>query len=92
MKLSMWNLYHSLPYRDAVPMIKDGHPTITCARWIVTSYLNPDAVYVGTEKDFFDTQEHAALVVHRHDMILVRNVEVEELFNEICCIIDRFMA
>ena len=29
MKLSMWNLYYSLPYQDAVPMIKDGHPTIT---------------------------------------------------------------
>ena len=91
MKLSMWNLYYSLPYQDAVPMIKDGHPTITCARWIVTSYLNQDAVYVGSEKDYFDTNENVALVVHRHDMILVRNVEVEELFNEICCIIDRFM-
>ena len=61
MKLSMWNLYYSLPYQDAVPMINDGHPTITCARWIVTSYLNQDAVYVGAEKDFFDTNESTRL-------------------------------
>lgn len=90
MKLSMWNLFYSLPYENCIPMILDGSPTITCARWIVTSYLNSDTVYVGKESEFFDTTDEDALIVHRHDMIIVRKVDSEEVFNEICCILDCF--
>lgn len=90
MKLSMWNLYYALDYKGMVPMITDGSPTITCARWIVTSHLNENAVYVGKSDNFFYTAEGSAIVVHQHDLIIVRNVEPEELFNDICYIIDRF--
>ena len=90
MKISMWNLYNRLPCADAVPMIRDGSPTITCARWIVTSQLNPDAVYIGRKRDFFDTIKDDVLIVHRYDMILVKNADPEELFNEICSIIEEF--
>lgn len=91
MKLSMWNLFYELPYEDVLPMISDGSPSITCARWIVTSFLNEDTVYVGNTRDYFDTSQEGAIVVHRHDLFIVHNVEPEELFDEICNIIDRFI-
>ncbi len=92
MKLSMWNIYHAMNYEQMTPMISDGSPTITCARWIVTSYLNSDSVYVGKGSNFFYTEENDVIVVHQHDIILIQNVEPEEVFNEICCIIDHFSS
>ena len=92
MKLSMWNLYSELPYSDAVPMIRDGSPTIAGARWIVTSTMNPNTVYVGSAREFFDSAENDSIVVHRHDMILVKQVEAEELFDTVCNIIDKYTA
>lgn len=90
LKISMWNIFHNLPFSDKVPMIKDGSPSISCARWITSSYLNKDAVYVGREKDFFYTDRENAIIVHRQDLILVGQVEPEDLFNEICCLLDSF--
>lgn len=92
LKISMWNIFHNLPFSDKIPMIKDGSPSITCARWITSSCLNKDAVYVGREKDFFYTGRENAIIVHRQDLILVGQVEPEDLFNEICCLLDSFEA
>lgn len=90
MKISMWHLYHSLPYENMTPMIKEGSCSITCARWIVGTRLNETAVFVGRSSDYFFTNSNNTIVVHRHDMIQIPNVEPEEVFNEICYWIDRF--
>ena len=79
MKLSMWNIYYALSSKDKVPMIKVGDATIVSARWIATSYFNPDRVYVGNESEFFGGEERNTLIVHRHDMILVRDIDPEEV-------------
>ncbi|MFR6273919.1 PucR family transcriptional regulator [Blautia sp.] len=91
MKISMWNLYHALSYPELVPLIKDGSPTITCARWMVTTRLNSNAVYVGKQSEFFDTADNSnAIIVHRYDWILVKNVDTEELFNEVNDILENY--
>lgn len=90
MKLSMWNIYYALSSEDKIPMIKVGDATIVSARWISSSYFNPDRVYVGKEGEFFDGHDNNTIIVHRHDMILVRDTEPEEVFEEICCIIEDF--
>lgn len=91
MKLSMWNIYSGLPYKDIIPMIKDGSATIAGARWIVSSTMNPNTVYVGSAQELFtDWSETDCFIVHRYDMILVRNVDAEELFDNVCDIIDKY--
>lgn len=90
MKLSMWNIYSELPYAEMIPMIKDGSATIAGARWIVSSTMNPSTVYVGPAQEFFESSENDSFIVHRYDMILVRQVEAEELFDTVCNIIDKF--
>lgn len=92
MKLSMWNLFYDLSEEDKVPLINVGSPTIISARWIVSSYLNPDMVYVGNESEYFDkgSDSQNTLIVHRHDMIVVRDTDPEEIFAEICSIIERY--
>ena len=90
MKLSMWNIYSELPYSDVVPMIKDGSATIAGARWIVSSTMNPSTVYVCSAQEYYEGEEADSFIVHRYDMILVRNVEPEELFDAVCNIIDKY--
>lgn len=90
MKLSMWNIYYALTSKDKIPMIKIGDATIVSARWISSSFFNPDRVYVGLESEFFGGEKQNTLIVHRHDMILVRDADPEEVFEEICCIIEDF--
>ena len=90
MKLSMWNIYYALSSKDKIPMINVGDATIVSARWIASSFFNPDRVYVGKEGEFFDGHDNNTLIVHRHDMILVRDAEPEEVFEEICCIIEDY--
>ena len=90
MKLSMWNIYSELPYDDVVPMIKDGSATIVGARWIVSSTMNPNTVYVGTANEFPEGSEGDSFIVHRYDIILVRQVAAEELFDIVCNILDKY--
>lgn len=90
MKLSMWNIFYALSEREKMSLIKEGKQTILSARWIVSSKLNSDMVYVGRESEYFDVSDENVLIVHRHDMIIVYNADPAEIFNEICSIIDRF--
>ena len=90
MKLSMWDIYHSIDYDDVVPMIQRGQATIDKARLIASSYLDDVTVYVGNANDFFESNADDTLVVHREDMILVRGVDSANVFDEICEIIEKF--
>ncbi|MDO5410994.1 MAG: helix-turn-helix domain-containing protein [Lachnospiraceae bacterium] len=89
MNISMWNLFYNLPFEHIIPMVRNGSPSITCARLIVSTDLDPNAVFVGKSSDFF-YEEETTIIVHRHDMILVPDIEPAEVFNEVCKIIDRF--
>ena len=90
MKLSMWNIYHELTYSDIIPLIIDGTCTITGIRWLISTQLNGDRVYIGSARDYFEAGEDDALIVHRRDMILVKQISPEEVFDEVCSIIERF--
>ena len=90
MELSMWDIYHSLDYENMVSMIQTGRPSIAKARLIASSYLDNETVYVGRANDFFEANADDSLIVHREDMILVRGVAIESVFDEICVILDDF--
>ena len=42
--------------------------------------------------DFFESREDDVLIVHRKDMILVRNSDIADVFDELCALGDRFDA
>ena len=90
MNLSMWEIYNSLNYEQIVPMIQSGQATIEQARLIASSYLNEKTVYVGRAINYFESSEEDTLIVHRDDMILVRGVDTENVFNEICSIMETY--
>lgn len=71
-------------------MIIDGTCTITGIRWLVSTQLSGDRVYVGSARDYFEAREDDSLIVHRRDMILVKQISPEEVFDEVCSIIERF--
>lgn len=90
MKISMWDIYEKLPYKNQIPMINDGTATIRSVKWVMPLFLNPDTVYVGKNSDYFYSNDESALIVHRNDMIRISDVDPEELFNEVSCILDSF--
>lgn len=90
MKLSMWNIYHELSEGDKLAMIHEGEATISGARWLVTTKLSADHVYVGGAGEYFEAGDEDAIIVHRRDMILVKQIDPEELFDEICSIIEKY--
>lgn len=92
MELSIWNIVDELEKYKTYPMITDGTPMIKYARPLVVGrILEPDGIYVGRSSDYFFTPERQEIIlVHRNDMILVENVELEDLFFEICEIIEKY--
>ncbi|MBQ9069253.1 MAG: helix-turn-helix domain-containing protein [Eggerthellaceae bacterium] len=71
-------------------MIQMGHATIEQARLIASSYLDHKTVYAGRANNYFEADDDDTLIVHRQDMILVRGVDTENVFNEICSIMESY--
>lgn len=90
MKISMWSILERLKYDNIVVMIKSGSETIESARWIVYSFLNERTVYVGEAGGFFYGNHEGTVIVHRNDMLLIPDSDPEEVFNEVCTILERF--
>lgn len=90
MQLSMWDIYESLDYEEMVPLIDEGAPSISFARLISSSHITSEAVYVCRAKDFFKSSVDDVIIMHRNDMIVVNGVSAEEVFDEVCDVIDRF--
>ena len=90
MQLSMWDICASLDYEDVLPLIDEGSPSISFARLISSSHISAEAVYVCRAKDFFPASVDDVVIMHRNDMIVVNGVPTEEVFDEVCDIIDRF--
>ena len=86
----MWEIYYALPFGDVIPMVQTGRATIEKARLIASSYLDKKTVYAGRAFDYFEADNDDTIIVHRHDMILVRGVDTENVFNEICSILERY--
>ncbi len=89
-QVSMWDIFEALDYEDAFPLIEEGLPNISFARLISSSHISDEAVYVCRAKDFFETSIDDVIIVHRNDMIIVNGVSTEEVFDEVCDVIDRF--
>lgn len=92
MELCIWDLLHELDHDDMFPIVEAGSPTIRSARLISSSHLSDDAVYVCNAREFFASTTDDVLVVHRNDMILIGEASPEEVFDEICDIIDAYNA
>lgn len=90
MRLSMWDIYELLDYEDVLPLIDEGAPGIAFARLISSSHISSEAVYVCRAKDFFAESVDDVVIMHRNDMIVVNGASAEEVFDEVCDIIDRF--
>ena len=90
MRLSMWDICEFLDYEDVTPLIKEGAAGISYARLISSSHITDEAVYVCRAKDFFAESVDDVVIMHRNDMIVVNGVAAEEVFDEVCDIIDRF--
>lgn len=86
----MWDILVALPYDNITPMSQTGSATIEKARLIASSYLDEHTVYAGAANNYFEAEEEDTIIVHRSDMILVRGVGTENVFDEICTIIERF--
>ena len=86
----MWNIYHELSADHKLAMIHEGEATITGARWLITTKLSADHVYVGGAGEYFEAGDEDSIIVHRRDMILVKQTDPEELFDEVCSIIEKF--
>ena len=90
MRLSMWDIYESLDYEDTLSLIDEGAPGIAYARLISSSHISGEAVYVCRATDFFESSVDDVIIMYRNDMIVVNGVAAEEVFDEVCDIIDRF--
>ena len=90
MRLSIWDIYHALEYDNTMPVIKAGSPTIRTARLISSQELSDDIVYVSSARSFFGTDADDTLIIHGSDLVFVRGHSVEEVFNDVCDILDRF--
>lgn len=90
MKISLWHIFHKLPYDNILPMINEGSETIEAVRWIVYSFLNDRTVYVGEAASFFYGDQEGTIIVHRKDFLLIPNTDPEEVFNEVCSILDLY--
>lgn len=90
--ISMWNLLYFLPFEHILPMINTTEASINTVLWIGPEYLRPNAVYVGHATSFFDTETTTTLVVNRRDMLLIKDTDPEDVFNEICQIMDRLQC
>ena len=92
MQLSLWDILELLDYEDVVPLINEGAPSISYARLISSSHISNEAVYVCRARDFFANSVDDVIITHRNDIIIVNGVPAEEVFDEVCDIIDRFNA
>ena len=90
MQISIWNIYHRLSYSVKIPLVRDGSATIKGIRWIVSKDLNSDMAYIGNEGEFFAGVEGNTIIVHRNDMILVKDAEPQEVFNEVSSIMEMY--
>lgn len=90
MELSIWDLHHALDHDDMFPSVQTGSATIRFARLISSSHLSDEAVYVCDAREFCASMTDEVLVVHRNDMIFIGSASPEEVFDEICDIIDEF--
>ena len=88
MKISMWSILERLKYDNIVVMIRNGSETIESVRWIVYSFLNERTVYVGEADGFFYGNHEGTVIVHRNDMLLIPDSDPEEVFNEVCTLLE----
>ena len=89
MKISMWNIFSELRSGCATPLIEDGSPAISQCRLILDASNDPGTALVGNGSDFFRSDVDV-IIVCGYDMIVVNDASLEEVFNEVCNIIDLY--
>ena len=89
MKISMWNIYSELRSGNATPLIEDGSPVISQCRLILDASNEPGTALVGYGSDFFRSDVDV-IIVCGYDMVIVNDASLEEVFNEVCNIIDLY--
>ena len=89
MKISMWNIFSELRQGCATPLIEDGSPVINQCRLILEASNEPGSVLMGNGSDFFRSDVDV-IIVCGYDMIIVNDASLEEVFNEVCNIINLY--
>lgn len=93
MKLSMWILADWLKKYQPETRIREGRRTLRNVRLFSDNIRmeNMD-VYMGPMKDFVDGDSNQVILVHGHDMILLKTEDINEVFNEILDAFDYYNA
>jgi len=91
MGIGMWGIFSYFRSGTATPLIQDGRQSIERARLFLDENDDSQSVLVGTGRDFFRTDVDV-VIANGYDMILVREAELETVFDEVCNIIDRYQA
>lgn len=90
MRLSIWDIYYALDYDNMLPLVQTASPTIRNARLVSSANLSDDAVYVVRAGDFLGTDADDTLIMHRGDQVFVRGASVEQVFDDVCDVIDLY--
>lgn len=91
MGIGMWGIFSYLRSGNATPLIQNGRQSIIRARLFQDVNDDFESVLVGTGSDFFQTDVDV-VIANGYDMIFVRGVELEKVFDEVSNIIDRYLA
>ena len=89
MKISMWNIFSELRLGNLTPFIEDGDPVIGQCRLVMDSDNEPGTALVGNGSDFFRSDADVVIACGL-DMVIVNDATLEEVFNDVCGIIDLY--
>ena len=91
MGIGMWGIFSYLRSGSATPLIQNGRQSIARARLFRDENDDFESVLVGVGSDFFRADVDV-IIANGYDMILVRDAELEAVFDEVSNIIDRYLA
>lgn len=89
MGISMWHIYSELRVGTATPLIQNGAPSIVDARLMLNADSGKGSVLVGNGADYFRSDVDV-VIASGYDMIFVCGADLEEVFNDVCGILDRY--
>jgi hypothetical protein len=87
----MWMLFDELERYNAEGAIRDGAQTIDGFRiFSDDDSVSRDYVYIGRCGDFFGSDSGSVILAYGHDYILVKNVNLIDIFNCVIGVFDKY--
>lgn len=92
MYLSMWMLAHGLAGYRPEPHISGGEMCIRNASLLYQGdRISPYTVYICPSENYISTLTGKIICVNRNDYIVLENDSLEEIFDQVCQMIDTYM-